>query len=675
MRSDLLALTLEGLTALANIGLVKRAQKEAEQGKGPEISEDSGGTVHGAFADGVTTRLPPGTPLREAFCSCGAAGVCRHRVAVALAYPAWHAAQQGSGGEADIAAPVGSPGEIGDDALLTRLGRKLLDRARVLARGGVSVEIRRPDATEPIATAVLPSCTVRFLVSTDPAWARCDCAARQDCEHVALAVWAFRAADARDPAAPRLIVGLAPIDPAEPEPPSALTAAVRLGEEILLTGVVHARESLAQRFALCRETLQGAGLTWPLTALDDLEETLAAYRARSARYRAERVAGLLAETAARERAGRPGHSERAELPAAFVLGRGEAMETRLDHLQLVGLGARIEADSRDREAAVYFADPDTATVLVLRRRWTFPDGEEPPDAPALGRRRAGSAATLAALAAGQIVTKVARRRADRALILGEARGGMTSVTPQAGAWESLPPPVRVTRLADLAASWKARPPRLLRPRVQAEDVHAVAVQKVEDLSFQPAAQTLVATLRDADGAILRLARPYRAVAPHALDHLAAALAGDHGPVRFVSGTIRRHLGGFEIDPLAVACDRLIVPDIVPDLAEPLGHALSADRGAASADPPVEAAAAEALGILAEGAHHGLRHAPFAYPDRLRAAAARLTAAGLTACAARLETLDATLRAARGGGEESSWSTAAAAWMDAAIRLELVREVV
>lgn len=671
MRSDLLSLTIEGITALANAGLVKRAQKEIEQGKGPEIGEDAEGTVHGAFADGVTTRLPPGTPLREAFCSCGAQGVCRHRVAVALAYPAWHAAQQGSaGGEPAVAATAGSPGEIGDDALLARLGRKLLDRARDLARGGVTVEVRRPDATEPIATAALPSCTVRFLVANDPAWARCDCTARQDCEHVALAVWAFRAADARDPTARRLIVGLAPVVPVdakEPEQPSALASAVRLGEEILLGGVVHGRESLAQRFALCREGLHAARLTWPLTALDDLEEALAAYRARSARYRAEWVAWLLAETAARERAGRID----GELPASFVLGRGEAMETRLDHLQLVGLGARVEADGRDREAAVYFADPDTATVLVLRRRWSFPEGEEPPDAPALGRRRAGSVATLAGLAAGQIVTKVARRRADRALVLGEARGGVTSVTPQAGAWESLPPPVRVTRLADLAASWKARPPRLLRPRVQAEDVHAVAVQAVEGLAFQPASQTLVAALRDADGVVLRLARPYRAVAPNALDHLAAALAGEHGPVRFVSGTLRRHLGGFEIDPLAVACDRLIVPDIVPDITDPL--ALAADRGVA-ADPPVEAAAAEALGILAEGAHHGLRHAPFGYPDRLRATAARLATAGLTTCAARLEALDATLRAAR-GGEESSWPIAAAAWMDAAIRLELVREVV
>src|SRR5262249_6594821 len=154
-------------TALSNAGLVKRAQKEIEQGKGPKIQEDADGAVTGAFPDGVTARLPPGTPLREAPCSCGAAGVCRHRVAVALAYPA-RQARPGREGEAPPSAvPAGSPGEIGDDALLARIGRKLLNRARDLARGGVSVEIRRPDAAEPVATAVLPACTVRFLVPTD----------------------------------------------------------------------------------------------------------------------------------------------------------------------------------------------------------------------------------------------------------------------------------------------------------------------------------------------------------------------------------------------------------------------------------------------------------------------------------------------------------------------------
>ncbi|HBL32061.1 MAG TPA: hypothetical protein DD490_35000, partial [Acidobacteria bacterium] len=161
----------------------------------------------------------------------------------------------------------------------------------------------------------------------------------------------------------------------------------------------------------------------------------------------------------------------------------------------------------------------------------------------------------------QAVTRVARRRANRLLVLGDARGGLTSVLPQAGAWDALPAPLRVTRLEELAATWEARPPRLLRPRVLAEDVHVLAVAEVAWIASLPGTQSLRAGLLDADGETIVLHKPWRAVAPRALDALAAALSGTWGPVRCISGEIRRHLGGFEIAPLALACDRLVVPDL------------------------------------------------------------------------------------------------------------------
>jgi hypothetical protein len=176
MRTDLLALTPESLAALANVGLVKRAQKELEQGKGPELSEGADGLVTGVFPDGVTARLPPGVALREAPCSCGAPTVCRHRVAVALAYPAW-AKKDGGAEEPEPVAVAWSPGEIGDEALRERLGRRAFERASALRRSGVTVAVRRPDRGDPAASAELPTCTVRFLVPGDLAWARCDCAA------------------------------------------------------------------------------------------------------------------------------------------------------------------------------------------------------------------------------------------------------------------------------------------------------------------------------------------------------------------------------------------------------------------------------------------------------------------------------------------------------------------
>lgn len=679
MRADLLALTPEAVAALANLGLVKRALKELEQGKGPEIAEAADGVVSGLFPDGVTARLPPGVALRDVPCSCGSSAVCRHRVALALAYPAWAQGrtdapahtQEPPGAQEAGAPPTASgwsPGEVDDEALRQRLGRRMFERAAALRRSGVTVAVRRPDRTDPAASAELPSCTVRFLVPGDLAWARCDCAARQDCEHVALAIWAFRAADARDREAPRLLVEVAEKPAAVGS--NALDEAARLAGEILLDGVIHARPSLAPAFAMCREGLRRAGQTWPFTLLEDLEEQLTAWRARSARYGAAHVAALLAELEARRRAVTRG----GELPAPFVLGQGEALETRLDHLRLVSLGARVQADDqaseKSRDAEILLADPDTATVFVLRKRWTFPEGEEPLSAPELAGRRAASGATLEGLAKGQTVTRVARRRANRLLVLGDARGGLTSVMPQHGAWETLPAPLRVTRLADLAEAWTARPPRLLRPRVLAEDIHAVAVREVAWIADLPGTQSLAAGVLDQDGEMILLRKPWRAAAPQALDFLAAALSGAWGTVRFVSGEIRRHLGRFEMEPLAVACDRLVVPDLEK------GHVKvpRLDPAREPAEPPVESAAAAALGLLDEGAHHGLRHAAGSYPDRLRAAGQRLEAVGLTDCAARLHRLNETLRAARAGGRDDAWPEAARAWAEAAVRLQLVREM-
>ncbi|HEY3997390.1 MAG TPA: hypothetical protein VGO93_00900, partial [Candidatus Xenobia bacterium] len=81
MRPDLAALTPAVLASLSNVGLVKRAQKESGT-----IEELPDGTVVGTFADGVTARWPPGVGLAGTTCTCGAASVCRHRLALPLQY-------------------------------------------------------------------------------------------------------------------------------------------------------------------------------------------------------------------------------------------------------------------------------------------------------------------------------------------------------------------------------------------------------------------------------------------------------------------------------------------------------------------------------------------------------------------------------------------------------------
>ena len=124
-REDLLELTPQALTALANAGFVKRAQREVAAGQLPTLTIDDQGVVTAQFDDGVETRFPPGVGLHDAPCNCPASGMCRHRVTLVLAWQAgFHATGQENqavaSGTADASAAqaqaVPKPGMAATDA-------------------------------------------------------------------------------------------------------------------------------------------------------------------------------------------------------------------------------------------------------------------------------------------------------------------------------------------------------------------------------------------------------------------------------------------------------------------------------------------------------------------------------------------------------------------------------
>ncbi len=651
-RKDLLALTPEAVASLANLGLVKRAQREIAEGQGPALEETPDGTVTGKFGDGTVAKLLAGKTLKDAQCTCNAQTVCRHRVAVALAYKPWHAANlDGAPPPSSARIPTNwSPAEITDEALEKALGAKRIERARVAMRGGILVTVER----DGVPTAKLPACTVRFLVPRDPAYARCDCRdAQQGCEHVVVAVWAFREAQSHEGASVVVSLGSsAKKDDAKP-----LDAALELAAIVLHSGVTHAPPHLPGRFAAVRADLDKHGFVWPLTAIEDLERVLEAYAARSALYSSREVAALLCELESRSRASHAGTA--AELPVRFVLGQDEATVTPLDHVRLISLGARVQADGRVRFAQVYLADPDTAMVLLLRKRWDYKEGEEPEEGPALARRSVASKVTLGALAAGQVVSKVVRRKANRELELGTSRTAMTSVTPQRGDWESLPTPILIKNLEEHEAWLKTRPPRALRPRLLAENVHAIAVSAVEDVVYLPAEQQLLAKLLDASEHPFFLRVTHRRVAPNAIDAASTALSKT---VRFVAGELTRGPLGFEMDPLAIAEDVMTVPDVSAAPANPVTPRHASHR---AGEDPVAAAVEAAESALCELAHFGLDAAPAALTARCVTSAEHLADAGIDSLAKRMTTLAAALK--------DHAPDAPRAWLDAAVRATLVRE--
>lgn len=690
-RPDLLALTPESIASLANLGLVKRAQREIAAGEGPALAEDAAGVVTGTFKDGVIARLVPGLSLRETPCSCGAVTVCRHRVAVALAYPSFHAAlaaepaepapsvfkeaseaspvltdaapeprsKAGSkGGEPPQDAPW-SPAELTDEELERHLGRRVIERAQGAAAAGIIIEIRPAEAAE-VSSARLPTCAVRFLVPRDLAYARCDCALAERCEHIALAAWAFREAARAGAPLARKTIELGAARPSALARP--LESALALAREVLIEGVASIRvPHLAPRFALARSELGAASLVWPAGILDELELSLEAYRDRSARYSSALVASLITELAARARAAaRPG-----ELPARFILGADEARETLLDHVRLVSLGARVFADGREREAEVYLADPGSGVVLVLRRRFGSPENEAPDDGPKLAGRNIASRISLASLAGGQIVSRSLRRLANRAVEL-RARGGQSSVTPHGGDFTVLPASLLVSDLAAFDEARRAAPPRMLRSRVLAEAMRAVEVATVGSIYYRPGEQELWAELHLPRGGSILLVKRHAGVTAGAIDAIAAALTGEP-PVRFVSGEIRRGRRGLELDPAALVTDRVIVPDL--EAPRPVGLAFPPPPPEPAA--PLDEAAAQASGILEEACHIGLARVTQAWSDRASEAAARLEQVGLRELSGMLSRLVDRVTELR--RDRSIGEAAAAAWIAVSIRLALLRE--
>lgn len=133
LRPELLELTPQALTALSNAGFVKRSLKELENGNVPEISHENGALI-ATFSDGVRTQLANGQALKEAQCTCGASGMCRHRVMLVLSYQRLCATAQPT----EKRRRVGSGNLAERTGYLARCHRK---RAQALVAKGITIEL------------------------------------------------------------------------------------------------------------------------------------------------------------------------------------------------------------------------------------------------------------------------------------------------------------------------------------------------------------------------------------------------------------------------------------------------------------------------------------------------------------------------------------------------------
>jgi hypothetical protein len=673
VREDLLRLTPDALSALANKGFVKAAQKKIAAGDLPEIEVDDDGTVVGRFdeAKKIETRIPMETPLEDWPCTCGARGKCRHRVALVLAYQRMQTGRASAPPEVREAVAgkheLWSPAMFDDDTLTALAGKRTMSRARSLRRKGYVAKVRRPSAEDSVPTVELATCTVRFLVPREVAHAQTDSRDLNEHVFVVLAVWAFRRADEAHPDSSVVEVEVVAEDAVELGAAPGLGRALALAEEILLEGVVHGRPSQAAHFERVRRDLDKAGLIWPSLCVDEIEEQITAYHARSARYHMESFADLVVELHARDRAARLGGA----LPKRSVLGNNEAMTTDMKHLSLVALGARVTSGERERRADVFFVDSKTSTTLVLRTEWKYKETEKVDDGHALGKKKVAAGASLARLATSRVTTQSAARRANRLLVLKKSSTTPTSVTESEHQWSELPEPLRVDDVAALAKALGERPPRFLRPRLLAEDLRVIAIGEIGEIAYAPGAQHLTALVTDPSKNPFVLRLVHRQAAPGALDLLAHVLSGDKGPPRFVSGTVRRTAQGIMVSPIAILADTLHVLDLAPEETK---HPMEIEDDDAEVDA-VTRAIHRAREVLAEGAHRGLRHVSPTYSERIAAASGQLSRFGLRSTAERVGRVAEAVRTAQASGQDDAERLAARAWVDALLRVRLCEEVI
>lgn len=618
-RIDLLELSVDALTALSNAGFVKRAQKDVVEGKLPGIEQQPDGTVLARYADGVSTTLPPGLPLREARCSCPATGLCRHRVTLVLAYQA----QFASAPIARADAVPWCPSTLAPAVDL--LPRATLEQARRLAAARPAIRLTAGATPH----ARLPMCDVRFLSRTSLALARCDCRQAENCVHIALAVWAFAQGERQQPGFSSMTVELELATGAAVAPAAALagreaTEATKtilaLASQLWLDGTSQNPLTVDLHFEKAVKEAGRLGWRWVVEALTQLRSAVAGQHARASNADPATLLHLVSMLMARLGAARG----QTPLPASQILGVGVSGEVALDHLRLVPMGSQCWADDATDGVRMIWADPDTLAVTVMEKTWPRA-GASSTAIPLRERRMVGM--PLHRLAASQIVTRAARRRANGLLTVGTG-ATQTSVLPlSGGAWDTLASPLRQPDLASLRAHLRSLPPDFVRPLHAIEHVHVVPVTALVDCLWDAASQTLCARVQLASGEtdLLHLRLRHDAAAPGAIDALARALADN--PLA-VAGSVSSEAGQLSMTPLAVLTAQGLQ---VPQLALQ-GAPVSMASGRSGEKTALHALLEETRSLLAHSLRQGLRHQGDGALARAAEQAKALRAAGLSRCA-------------------------------------------
>ncbi|MBS2038618.1 hypothetical protein JST97_26800 [bacterium] len=459
MRADFRGLTPEALAAMANWGLVKRAQREPA----PELLLEEGG-LRALFADGNRCFFPDAQPATQGHCSCAAAGWCRHLIGALLAC---------AGSE-----PKPQPAEfvaVDMGRVEKLLGKRLWTKALAEKARGLSAEVLGPPWQ-----VRLPGCTVRFLLGSDVDYGKCDCQLKGPCLHLALAAWAFN----QQAGQPGRVLWQGSSQP------TALDQTELWLEQLLEAGV--AGSAALWEVWGSRVRAEIFGCSWLRVLVEEILQLGQAYAQAASHYSSGRWLYCLLSLALRLRDG-----------SSYLLGRDVAWEQELEHSRLFALGCRRRA----QDVQLFWADESGQVLVQL-----LPAGSE--SVPALGR--------LSEAAGSQVVSRGLVRRADGSLRF-RRECNRHSLTRLGLDWRDLPAPLIWPGREAWARRCNERPSRLLEAPLLARDLWVVPLSGVQTGFYDPGSQRLVARIDDLHRGQLELRRTHQRECPGALDALAWAL--------------------------------------------------------------------------------------------------------------------------------------------------------
>lgn len=570
LRPELLELTQQALMALSNAGFVKRSIKELDSGNIPELEQDDAGTLTALFNDGIRTRLAKDQALKESSCTCGASGMCRHRVMLVLSYQRANISDDVPE-EATENTERWHPGLWQEE--LATLPDAVRKRAQQLADKGLAVELFCLPGEMP--SAKLPMSDVRFYSRSSIRFARCDCVEGSLCEHVALAVQAFTDAEAQQPGFTHLVwqtrshkvaTSGGPFD--TPEGEACRHSLQQLSHLLWQGGISQPPINLDAAFTRAQRAAHAANWRWVEGALDEVRQGVDAFQQRASYYHPAQLLAKLAGLNARlESAGHMAQLAVPPLPWLTIVGLGVAGEAQLDHVRLISLGMRSWQNNRQYGLRIWFSDPDTGSILHLSHSWPLAERVQ---SPAWQRRlftfQAG------ALAGGQIISQSARRNANGELLLGTRHRLSSNVPLTPDAWLMLNAPLRQPGVAALREYLHQRAPACVRPLNQVDNLFILPIEACLAVGWDAARQTLDAQVISGEGQdnLLHLSLPASASAPYAVERMAVLLGQKDDPVVMVSGLVTFSHGQLTLEPLVMMTrSRAWALDAEPHPAGPL----------------------------------------------------------------------------------------------------------